>query len=96
MNNTREYAQGARCGHIEGKGRAGQYCVGEEFDPGYDAAVASGFAGEKRLDWFAGYRFGYKRAAEGSALPAGLVNAPLPEVSTYGQQYVGEREHGGF
>ena len=76
---TREYAQGARCGHIEGKGRAGQYVIGEEIELSYVAAMNQKLPNATAVsDWAAGYRYGYKRAAEGSALPLSLVNAPLP------------------
>ena len=77
---TAIYAQGARCGHIEGKERAGAYTNGEEIllareagevhEPMYGVTGAALFA--------AGYAYGYVRAAAGEALPIDLLDAPLP------------------
>jgi hypothetical protein len=85
MNNSRDYAQGARCGHIDGKARTGQYVIGEEIAPSWEASENQAiYLGVREThpridDWAKGYRYGYRRGAEGSALPGGLVNAPLPE-----------------
>lgn len=80
-NVDRCFAQGARCGHLEGKGRAGSYVIGEEGPLSYEAADAQTtlFAhADGRERWAAGYRHGYKLAAEGSELEPHFVNAPLP------------------
>ena len=74
----RLYAQGARCGHIEGKGRAGQYVIGEEEDLAHAAAWANAATMRDRAFWAAGYKRGYLLAAEGSSLPDELAEAPLP------------------
>lgn len=87
MNQEQAFAQGARCGHIEGKGRAGQYVVGEEIELAWDATVNQGFKSDMiglvSQAWEQGYQHGYRRAAEGSelepqyrlytAFPAGVV-----------------------
>lgn len=70
MNEKEAFAQGARCGHIEGKGRAGQYIIGEEEMLALDAVKAQRLYSSKLIaKWAAGYRLGYKLAAEGSELP---------------------------
>jgi hypothetical protein len=75
----REYAQGARCGHIEGKGRAGLYVLGEEWDPSVDAARINADGLLEQTAWAAGYRHGYRLAAAGEELEPEHVNAELPE-----------------
>jgi len=65
---TESFSQGARCGHIEGRGRAGLYCIGEEELLSFDAADAQGLPGRDAAEWAAGYRHGYKSAAQGLAL----------------------------
>lgn len=70
MNMLEAFAQGARCGHIEGKGRAGQYVIGEEEILSWDAAKAQGLGFPLEGAWSRGYMYGYCRAAEGSALPS--------------------------
>lgn len=63
------YTQGARCGHIEGRGRAGMYVIGEEESLSYEAAANQKLETSSQTDeWARGYRYGYKRAAEGSEL----------------------------
>lgn len=83
MNEVQKaFSQGARCGHVEGKGRAGSYIIGEQEEVAAEAAHLHhpDFNDLSRRDaWENGYNYGYKLAAEGSALPAIHVNAPLPE-----------------
>lgn len=71
--NTEEFAQGARCGHLEGKNRAGQYVTGEEVTLSWEAADArniSKYGGVTASShaWAEGYQHGYLLAAEGSEL----------------------------
>ena len=77
MNLFEAKAQGARCGYIEGKGRAGSYCIGEEEELSLEAAVvnvrmrecAYGAPRERlRALWAMGYRIGYRLAASGEEL----------------------------
>lgn len=71
MNNEEAFSQGARCGHIEGKGRAGSYIIGEEIVLSWEAADNQGvavLAFGNRDAWTRGYQHGYKLAAEGSPL----------------------------
>lgn len=73
MNNDQAYAQGARCGHIEGRHRAGQYVLGEEIELSWEAADNHNLNNPSRTYYWAhGYRKGYKLAAEGSPLPPEL------------------------
>lgn len=69
---TREeaFAQGARCGNIEGKGRADQYIINEEIELSWEAAGNQGFEEGLivKVPWAEGYQHGYKLAAEGSEL----------------------------
>lgn len=65
---TGHYKQGKRCGHIEGRGRAGQYVIGEEWLPSIEAADAQELDLAEKDAWAAGYRDGYCLAAEGSPL----------------------------
>lgn len=65
------FEQGRRCGHIEGRGRAGQYVVGEEHLLSIEAADAQELTPAEKDEWAAGYREGYCLAAEGSPLPVG-------------------------
>jgi hypothetical protein len=69
MNLSEAFSQGARCGHVEGKGRAGAYIIGEEILLSYDAGDNQIFPPGCRALWEQGYRSGYKLAAEGSELP---------------------------
>jgi hypothetical protein len=62
------YAQGARCGHIEGKGRAGAYVLGEEIDLAWEAAGNQGLNPTLSNAWSQGYEHGYRRAADGLEL----------------------------
>lgn len=73
------FAQGARCGHLEGKDRAGSYVIGEEHDLSWEAACANRETTEERERWAMGYRYGYRLAASGDALPESLRLAPLPD-----------------
>ena len=76
-----DFCQGARCGHIEGKGRAGAYVIGEEEETSYQAAEANVADEPNRyyIAWAKGYSYGYQLAAEGSGLPTEVSNAPLPK-----------------
>jgi len=76
-----DFAQGARCGHLEGKGRAGSYVTGEEETVSYEAASANVPNEPYRylVAWAKGYQFGYRLAVEGSGLPSEVENAPLPK-----------------
>jgi hypothetical protein len=72
------FAEGLRAGHEAGKGRAGQYVIGEEYFPSYEAAERRALTREEcagpvlpcECEWARGFRDGYKIAAEGSELPA--------------------------
>lgn len=70
-------AQGMRCGHIDGKRRNSVYVIGEELlvdvaDQGYGTH-------EQTLFQF-GYEKGYRLGADGSELPADVINAPPPST----------------
>lgn len=76
---TRHFAQGARCGHLEGKGRAGSYVLDEEYPLAEEAAINNVHTpGANRDAWARGYRIGYRLAAEGKPLPDILKNMELP------------------
>jgi len=77
MNANEAFAQGARCGHIEGRGRAGQYIIGEEIELSYEAACNQGLIGSLTVQWARGYRMGYKLAVEGSELPEECRDEPV-------------------
>lgn len=66
------FAQGMRCGHCEGWGRAGSYVIGEETLLA-DEAESNGnvdFHGPgEREAWRKGYANGYRFAAYGVPLP---------------------------
>lgn len=69
MNSDQAFAQGARCGHIEGKDRAGSYVIGEEFEASEIATQAQCLpTGALDSAWAAGYRHGYTLACEGRPL----------------------------
>ena len=72
------YAQGARCGHLEGAGRSGVYVMGEEYEPSWEAADAQGLSGDRATAWARGYRYGYIVRASGDELDADISEAPLP------------------
>jgi hypothetical protein len=73
-------AQGARCGHIDGRARVGAYVIGEEY-----AAECAGVLlphGEtpaERVAFERGYAAGYRVGADDEELDPEIVNAPLPE-----------------
>ena len=75
-----DFCQGARCGHLEGKGRTGSYVIGEEETQAYEAASANvpDQANRYLIAWAKGYSYGYRLAAEGSELPKNVDGAPLP------------------
>ncbi len=74
MNSDELFAQGARCGHVEGKGRVGAYVLHEEFEACDVAVKAQGLASvQAESAWGAGYRHGYLLGAEGCALEKGLA-----------------------
>lgn len=75
----RHFAQGARCGHIDGKERCGSYVLGEEFFDSLGAATIQGFNhdGQTRA-WALGYEAGYRVGANGEQLDSDIVNAELP------------------
>ena len=68
MTRTFYFKQGKRCGHIDGKGRVGQYVIGEEWLHSIEAADAQGYEPEMADAFASGYREGYKMGAEGTAL----------------------------
>lgn len=76
-----DFAQGARCGHLEGKGRAGSYVTGEEEFLSYEAASVNvpNEAYRYLIAWAKGYQYGYHLAVEGSKLPSEVETAPLPK-----------------
>ena len=76
MNTTEAFAEGAKIGHAEGQGRAGQYIIAEEYSLSWDAVDrhapipsdnSEGY-GRCLFAWIKGYQAGYKLAAEGSPL----------------------------
>lgn len=71
------WAQGARCGHIDGKARCGAYVVGEEFavEVTIDPAWRNRF---ERTCFEGGYCDGYRVGASGEALPDSVVSWELP------------------
>lgn len=74
------YAQGARCGHIEGKERVGLYVIGEELELSNEAAENQGRSGREFLShWAAGYRYGYMLGVQGETLDEWIVEAELPQ-----------------
>lgn len=76
-DHQRAFSQGARCGHIEGKCRVGAYVNGEEEELAAEAAKVN--ASMRTITaWASGYRYGFRLAAEGSALHPVHTNAPLP------------------
>jgi hypothetical protein len=83
-----EFAQGARCGHLEGKGRAGQYVIGEEIRLAEEATDAQGLPRAAAREWCAGYTHGYRRAAEGSELERDYCEPWLEENSRWSRAYV--------
>lgn len=75
-------AQGARCGHIDGRARNGAYVIGEEYTVYYDAALNALPAGSHEddvADFASGHAAGYRIGADGRELDDDAVNAPLPE-----------------
>ena len=90
-NHERDYpesfAQGARCGHIEGKGRAGQYVIGEEIPLAEEATDAQGLSRGESRDWAAGYVHGYRLAAEGSPLDEEL-DLTFEENARWSRAYI--------
>jgi hypothetical protein len=69
MSKTFYFKQGKRCGHIEGRGRAGQYVIGEEWLASIEAADNQEIDPEEKDAFASGYREGYLMAAEGTDLP---------------------------
>ena len=79
-------AQGARCGHIDGRARCGVYVIGEEHMYSLEAALAN--TKERRADWAHqryvqawanGYAAGYRVGADGMALDPETMDHELPE-----------------
>lgn len=68
MSDDECFAQGARCGHLDGKGRAGCYILGEEALLAAEAAKAQGLSEGKAWHWSLGYQYGYLKAASGEEL----------------------------
>jgi hypothetical protein len=60
------FQMGAARGHREGQHRAGSYVIGEEYELSRDADFGQTLM---RSEMEAGYRYGYKLAAEGKELP---------------------------
>lgn len=81
-----EFCQGARCGHLEGAHRAGQYVIGEEYLPSEEAAEAQGLQGNQVAWWAAGYRYGYKLRAEGESLPEVITRLPVTPTWKIGDE----------
>ncbi len=72
MNSDDLFAQGARCGHVDGSRRVGAYVLHEEVEACEVAVEAQGLATLQAASaWGAGYRHGYLLGAEGSALERG-------------------------
>jgi hypothetical protein len=74
----RYYAQGARCGHLEGKDRADSYVLDEEIDLSWQAAENQEISSYFEARFSSGYRLGYTMAVEGYELPQEYVDYPLP------------------
>jgi hypothetical protein len=73
------FAQGYRCGHLEGKARVGAYVIGEELPLAWEAAEYQNLAClNYERDWATGYAIGYRTGASGEPCPDYLANAPLP------------------
>lgn len=77
-------AQGARCGHIDGKAACGNYTLGMEAMESREAAelntIERGWiAGDCVKAWQRGYEAGFRVGADGEALDAETVNHALPE-----------------
>lgn len=79
-------AQGARCGHMEGKSARGAYVLGMEALYSREAALAN--TAGRRLEWAseecvsawqAGYEAGFRVGADGMELDAETRNHALPE-----------------
>ena len=79
---SRVYCQGARCGHIDGKDRAGSYVLGEEIEAAENNSLYFDYTDNL---WEAGYRYGYCLAAEGKPLPESIQNMdpPIQEFPVY-------------
>ena len=75
-------AQGARCGHIDGKRRHGWYVDGEEYSHAHGAALAA--IHDRRPAcveaWAQGYAAGYRVGADGQELDPATVSHVLPEA----------------
>lgn len=75
----RHFAQGARCGHIDGKARCGIYVLQEEQFDSLDAAEAQNFNHPgKTTAWMLGYEAGYRVGADGEELDEEIINEELP------------------
>lgn len=72
MTNEECFAQGARCGHIEGQGRAGSYVMEEEVELSWQAAENQSLNKPQTMHWAHGYQYGYRLAAEGAPLDDNL------------------------
>lgn len=79
-------AQGARCGHIDGRARCGVYTMGEEHLGSLEAAIANTL--ERRREWSSeacisawmhGYEAGYRVGADGMELDQETAEHALPE-----------------
>ena len=74
------FAQGARCGHIDGKRRCGQYVIGEEYAvTKEDLNQGPRYSMADMEYWADGYYSGYRVGADGEELPADIAHAELPE-----------------
>lgn len=62
------FAQGVRCGHIDGQSRCGVYVRGEEALHSSEAASAQGLDWSASKQWEAGYEYGYRLGASGEPL----------------------------
>ena len=80
-------AQGARCGHIDGRARCGVYVMGEEGLYATTAAIENTLARKREWSsmacieaWARGYRAGYRVGADGMDLDPETVDHELPEA----------------
>ena len=79
---SKSFCQGARCGHLEGKDRVGQFVMGEEQELSQMAAMVNSAYDLDGL-WACGYRYGYRLGAEGEELPDSIEDMEPPTRRNY-------------
>lgn len=73
------FAQGARCGHLEGRDETECHWQ-EAADNGPSARVGACLTANEKQVWAYGYRYGFAERKRGSVLRNVYVNADLPET----------------